>query len=105
MDQGIGDFTSCFMEVPPYSAARDSEGFRCFLLLKPLQIDQFQEFKFLGEKHDHLTPTLDVALGGITPDRTLRFKLPAYPRPAPRPYCFRTLDYIIHGLHLIIRYI
>jgi len=103
MDQGIGDFTPCFVEVPPHGAARDPEGGRCFLLLKPLEIDQFQEFKFLGEEHHHFLTPQYMALGGVTADRTLGFNLPAYPRPASWPYCFRMVDCILHCIHRIIR--
>jgi hypothetical protein len=101
MDQGIGDFTPCSMEIPPYGAARDAQGCCCFLLLESLQIDQFQEFKFLGKEENHLLPALHVALRGITPDRTLLFNLPVYTRPAPRPNCFRALDFILHCIHRI----
>lgn len=94
--QGVGDFSPCFVEIPPEGLSRDPEGKGCLFLFEPRKVDEPEGLDLLGEDDDNLIGP--PAEGAETTEGSPLPDPPADPGPAP-PVATAALAWLslIHG--------
>ena len=60
VDEGVGNFSSCFVQVPPRGFAGDAEDCCCFFLGEVVKVHEFQDGNFFGKDNDRFCGGLPV---------------------------------------------